>query len=45
MKCLGGCLCFVMVCAGLSDASDEELDGFEVVGCVVVVVVVDEMSA
>jgi hypothetical protein len=40
---LGGSLCFVMVCSGSGDASDEGLDGYEVVG--VVFVVLDEMSA
>jgi hypothetical protein len=43
MECLGGSLCVLMVCSGLGDASDGELDGFEVVGGVVVVL--DEMSA
>jgi hypothetical protein len=43
VECLGGSLCFVMVCSGSGDASDEGLDGFEVVG--VVFVVLDEMSA
>jgi hypothetical protein len=33
----GRSLCFVMVCAGLRNASDDELDGFEVVEGVVVV--------
>jgi hypothetical protein len=43
VECLGGSLCFVMVCSGSGDASDEGLDGYEVVGAVFVVL--DEMSA
>jgi hypothetical protein len=43
MECLGGSLCVLVVCSGSRDASDGELDGFEVVGGVVVVL--DEMSA